>query len=161
MRVHMQHHRQWRLSQVYSTLGHYDHVLTFSADGSVALCRFEIIPDADMDFVIAGPTPDLCHAALIQAISDNKELSNIETSRQGEWFFGLSHPNVIDLLESSPQTEKCQKFKGFKVDSYGGADPSVSFDALQRYIARSSYHTLEVVKDEPPDDLFEQSDSNA
>lgn len=119
-------------------------------------CRFEIIPDSDIDFVIAGPTPDLCHAALIQAISKNKELRNVEIRSQGEWFFGLAHPMVVNLLQSSPLLSKCSKFKGFKVDMHMGNDPSISYDHLQRLISRSSYRTLEEVKDEPPDELFEQ-----
>lgn len=113
-----------------------------------------------MDFVIAGPTPDLCHAALIQSINSNKEVRNIEIQPQGEWFFGLAHPTVMALLQFSPKMAKCPKFKSFNIDTFNldrSSDPSINYDALQRHIARSSYHTLEQVKNEPPDELFEQT----
>lgn len=112
-----------------------------------------------MDFVIAGPTPDLCHAALIQSINNNTDIKNIENRPQGEWFFGLAHPTVMTLLQTSPNAAKCKNFKAFNADSFSldkETDPSVNYEALQRHITLSSYHTVLEVRNEPPDELLEQ-----
>lgn len=119
-----------------------------------------------MDFVIVGPSPDLCHAALIQSINKNTDIRNIEIRPQGEWFFGLTHPTVMTLLQTSPNAGKCQNFKAFNVDSFSldldkETDPSVNFEALQRHIAMSTYHTVLDVKEEPPDELFEQTNTDS
>lgn len=116
--------------------------------------RFEIIPEPDTEFVIAGPTPDLCHAALIQTINENTGQST-ELCPQGEWFFGLTHPTVIRLIENNPNIDKCVKFKGFNGNSSAENSTSLSswsFGASKQDI--SSYHTVLEVKEEPPDELF-------
>lgn len=113
-----------------------------------------------MNFVIAGPTPDLCHAALIQSINNNPQIRNIDVRPQGEWFFGLAHPTVMTLLQTSPNASKCKNFKSFNVDAFNmdkDSDPSINYEALQRHVALSAYHTVLEVRDEPPDELFEQS----
>lgn len=117
--------------------------------------RFEIIPELDSEFIIAGPTPDLCHAALIQTINENTG-QNLELRAQGEWFFGLAHSTVTNILQNSPDIEKCTKFKGFNGNALP-FDPnvahSVNYDAFEKDIAISNYTVLEV-KEEPPDELF-------
>lgn len=118
--------------------------------------RFEIIPESSIEFLIAGPTPDLCHAALIQTINE-KTGQNMELRAQGEWFFGLTHLTVTNILQNSPDIKKCTKFKGFnanfpKFDS--NTEHSVNYEALEKDIAISSYHTVLEVKEEPPDELF-------
>lgn len=119
--------------------------------------RFEIIPEDDADSIIAGPTPDLCHAALIQTINENTEQNN-ELCAQGEWFFGLTHPTVLRMLENLPNIEKCIKFKGFsKGNTTTDGSTTVSswnFGASSKDMTMSSYHTVLEVKEEPPDELF-------
>lgn len=119
--------------------------------------RFEIVPDSDSQFVIAAPTPDLCHAALIQTINENTG-QNMELSAQGEWFFGLSQSAVISILENNPDIKKCSKFQGFNSGS-SIVDPStehsLTYEALEKDITVSNYHTVLEVKEEPPDELFE------
>lgn len=119
--------------------------------------RFEIIPESDSEFIIAGPTPDLCHAALIQTINENTG-QNLELRAQGEWFFGLAHSTVINLLQNSSDIKKCGKFKGFNGNALNTFDPniehSVNYDAFEKDIAISNYHTVLEVKEEPPDELF-------
>lgn len=122
--------------------------------------RFEIAPESDSDFIITGPTPDLCHAALIQTINNSTDIRNIDIRPQGEWFFGLAHPTVMTLLQTSPDISKCTNFKSFNVELFSvdkETDPSVNYEALQRHIAISSYHTVLEVKEEPPDELLEQT----
>lgn len=118
--------------------------------------RFEIIPDPDPEFVIAGPTPDLCHAALIQTINENTG-QNLELQPQGEWFFGLAHSTVMSILQNSSDIKKCTKFKGFDEDPQSfnpSMAHSVSYNAFDKDINISNYHTVLEVKEEPPDELF-------
>lgn len=118
--------------------------------------RFEIIPESDSEFIIAGPTPDLCHAALIQTINENTG-QNLELRAQGEWFFGLTHSTVTNILQSSPDIIKCSKFKGFNENTHlidQNTVHSVNYDAFEKDIAISNYHTVLEVKEEPPDELF-------
>lgn len=113
-----------------------------------------------MDIVIYGPTPDLCHAALIQQLNSNSDIPEIEIRPQGEWFFGLAHPTVMTLLQTSPNAALCLNFKTFNVDAFSldkDTDPSISFDALQRHIAISNYNNVLEIKEEPPDELFEKT----
>lgn len=120
--------------------------------------RFEIIPEFDPEFVIAAPTPDLCHAALIQTINENTS-QNMELCAQGEWFFGLATSVVVNILQKTPEINKCANFKSFSED-YCKLDPneqSVSYDAFDKDIAISNYNTVLEVKEEPPDELFEQT----
>lgn len=115
--------------------------------------RFEIIPDWDPQFVIGGPTADLCHAALIHNINENTG-QNLELRAQGEWFFGLTHLTVKDILQNSADIKKCTNFKGFKDNlSDQNTGPSVQY-TFEKDIAISSYHTVLEVKEEPPDELF-------
>lgn len=121
------------------------------------LPRFEIIPEQDTEFIIAGPTPSLCHAALIQTINDNTG-QNLELHAQGEWFFGLTNSAVTNILQNMPDIKHCAKFKGFdeKPQSFGlnVGGHSVNYDAFEKDINISNYHTVLEVKEEPPDELF-------
>lgn len=118
--------------------------------------RFEIIPEPDPEFIIAAPTPDLCHAALIQTINENTG-QNLELQAQGEWFFGLSHSTVIGIVQNLPDIKKCTKFKSFNGNAQtfeSSLAHSVSYDAFEKDINISNYHTVLEVKEEPPDELF-------
>lgn len=111
-----------------------------------------------MEYAIAGPSPDLCHAALLQTINNSSDARHIDVRPQGEWFFGLGHPTVMMLLQSSPNAHQCTAFN--KVDSFSmdlENDATVNYDALQRHIAVTTYHTVPEIKEEPPDELFEQT----
>lgn len=120
--------------------------------------RFEIVPESDSQFIITAPTPDLCHAALIQTINENT-VQNMELCAKGEWFFGLTHSTVTNILESNPDIKKCGKFKGFNTNPISfdqSTEHSLTYEALEKDIAISNdYHTVLEVKEEPPDELFE------
>lgn len=110
-----------------------------------------------MEYAIAGPSPDLCHGALLQTLNGNSNGRHLEVCPQGEWFFGLGHPTVITLLQSSPSLAMCINFNGFSSDLSGIErynDPTVNFEALQKYLVTSEYHTVPEVKEEPPDELL-------
>lgn len=122
-----------------------------------------------MDYAIAGPSPDLCHAALLQTINSNSNARHIEVRPQGEWFFGLGHPTVMTLLQTTPSAADCQDFIGFKSDTFNMDmfnDPTINYDSLQIYLgkntsataASSVYHMVPEIKEEPPEDLFENVD---
>ncbi|GAB0096609.1 transforming growth factor beta regulator 1 [Sergentomyia squamirostris] len=123
---------------------------------------FEITIESDPDILISGATPDACHATLLQYLNGTIDLRNMVMRPQGDWFFGLAHPTIMTLLQNFPAAKKCSQFRGFEM--VGGAtyaldkdnDPALSYEALQRFIAISAYHTVPEIKEEPPDELFEQ-----
>lgn len=110
-----------------------------------------------MDYAIAGPSAELCHAALLQTINNNSDGRHLEICPQGEWFFGLGHPTVMTLLQSSTAISHCINFIGFNSDMLDKHnDPTVNYEALQKYLGKSVYHTVPEIKDEPPDELLDQ-----
>lgn len=121
---------------------------------------FEIIPESDMSFAIAGPSPDLCHAALLQTMNTHSAGRHVEVRPKGDWFFGLGHPAVVTLLLQQPAAGQCSGFAGFRPDELGAehfGDPTVNYEALQRYMATSVYHhAVPEPKAVPPDQLLEQ-----
>lgn len=115
----------------------------------------------DMEYAIAGPSPDLCHAALLQTINCNSDARHIEVRPQGEYFFGLGHPAVMTLLQTLSNAADCENFAGFKMDAFDmdlQNDPTVNYEALQIYLGKSVYHMVPEIKEEPPEELFEQND---
>lgn len=122
--------------------------------------RFEIIPDQDAEFLIAGPTPDLCHAALLQTINNSSDSRKLEMRPHGELFFGLGHQVIMSVFQGMPEINGCSQFVGFDWDSNqsdGENDPTLNYDALQRYLSMSVYVCVPEIKEEPPDELLEQS----
>lgn len=110
-----------------------------------------------MEYAIAGPSPDLCHAALLQTLNSHSNGRDLEVCPHGEWFFGLDHPTVMELLQSSPSISQCAHFNGFATELLGNEkhnDPTLNFEALQMYLTTSEYHTVPEVKEEPPDELL-------
>lgn len=125
--------------------------------------RFEIIPESMPEYAIAGPSADLCHAALLQTMNNNSDGRELAVIPQGEYFFGLAHPAVATLLQSSTAIKELINFREFPNDIFTVErenDPTISYDALQKYLLPvSTYHTVPMVKEElPPDELLEQSD---
>lgn len=122
--------------------------------------NFEIASESDTEFVITADTPDLCHAVLIQTINNSPNIRRIDIGPEGDWFFGLTHPTVMTLLQTLPDIQKCANLKTLSIDSFSlekETNASVNYDALQRHIALSTYHTVLEVKEEPPDELLEQN----
>ena len=121
--------------------------------------RFEIIPDSDVELAITGDTPDYCHSLLLQCINSQLEFRSIDTRPQGDWFFGLSHPTIANLIANIPNAKKCVNFKGMNKENFvmnKDNDPTLNYEALQRHIAISAYHTVPEIKEEPPDELLDQ-----
>lgn len=125
---------------------------------------FQIISENESELFITGPAPDIVHLALLQLISKNSNIPNIDSRPDGNYFFGLSHPNVLASLRFTPELTKCQNFKGFTPDPIvldKETNPAINFDALQKLIARSAYNTVLEVKEEPPDELLELSSTDS
>lgn len=125
---------------------------------------FQIISENESELFVTGPAPDLCHMALLQLISKNSNIPNIDSRPDGNWFFGLSHPSVLASLRAMPELSKCANFKAFAPDSTvldKETSPSINYEALQKHIALSNYHTVLEVKEEPPDELLELSSSDS
>lgn len=69
--------------------------------------RFEIVSDNDLDQPLVGCSPDECHSKLLAAISP--VLCSI--APKGADFFGISHPTIQNLIQSSPGTRKLAMYK--------------------------------------------------
>lgn len=69
--------------------------------------RFEIVSDNDLDQPLVGSSPDECHSKLLLAISPS--LRSIIT--KGADFFGISHPTIQNLVQSTPGTRKLAMYK--------------------------------------------------
>lgn len=135
--------------------------------------RFEIIPEGLPEYAIAGPSADLCHAALLQTMNNNSDGRELAVIPQGEYFFGLAHPAVATLLQTSAAIKELINFKEFPQDIFTVErenDPTISYDALQKYLlpSVSTYHTVPMVKEELPpvlleteSELLEQSDGTS
>ncbi|XP_014471280.1 PREDICTED: transforming growth factor beta regulator 1 [Dinoponera quadriceps] len=119
--------------------------------------RFEIVSDNDLDQPLVGSSPDECHSKLLAAISPT--LRSIMP--KGADFFGISHPTIQNLIQSSPGTRKLvmykqQRFEVSKNQMIDRAaspitevetDPGLGFAALHRHYALNSYRA----KEEPSD----------
>lgn len=127
--------------------------------------RFEIVPEHDPQLTIAGNSTDACHATLLQCINASLPSRSIDGRPSGDWFFGLSHPTISSLIQSFPASKKCVGYRGIKKENFANMDkendPTLNYDALQRHIALSAYHTVPEIKEEPPDELFDHSDGNS
>ncbi|KAG4066102.1 hypothetical protein HA402_001349 [Bradysia odoriphaga] len=129
--------------------------------------RFEIIPEEMPEYLIAGPSADLCHAALLQTMNHHSDGRELAVIPQGEYFFGLAHPAIATLLQSSTVIKELVNFKEFPQDIFTMErehDPTISYDALQKYLLPvSTYHTVPMVPKEelPPEELLEQSDGTS
>lgn len=121
--------------------------------------NFEITSECNTIF-ISGETPDSCHTKLIQTINNSPNIRSIDARPEGDWFFGLTHPTVMQLLQALPDIQKCANLKSLSIDSFSldkETNASINYDALQRHIALSNYHKVLEVKEEPPDELLEQT----
>ncbi|XP_014204535.1 transforming growth factor beta regulator 1 [Copidosoma floridanum] len=115
--------------------------------------RFEIVSDTDLDQPLVGSSPDECHLRLLATISPS--LSSVFP--KGADFFGISHPTIQNLIQSSPGTRKLINYKPQKFEiskssditetnPAGEEDPSLGFAALHRHYALPSAF---VIKQEP------------
>uniref|UniRef100_A0A8D8VB99 Transforming growth factor beta regulator 1 n=1 Tax=Cacopsylla melanoneura TaxID=428564 RepID=A0A8D8VB99_9HEMI len=66
--------------------------------------RFEISADNEPHMPIIGTTPDECHLNLLQRLSITR------VQPKGIDFFGLSHPTVHYLIQSSPNAKRCSNY---------------------------------------------------
>lgn len=134
--------------------------------------KFEILanesdPRDPKIFRISGPSPDYCHTTLLQYIN-NVCVRSIDIRPQGESFFGLGNPTIMSLIRKLPNIEKCPTMQRTGNESNNGpklsssshklalnSDATLNYDALQRHINLSVYHTVPEIKEEPPEDLFD------
>lgn len=127
--------------------------------------RFEIIPENDTELTITGNSTDACHSTLLQCINASLDCRSIDGRPSGDWFFGLSHPTICSLLQSFPSSKRCVNYKGIKKENFANMDkendPTLNYEALQRHITISAYHTMPEIKEEPPDELLDHSDGNS
>ncbi|XP_011636919.1 transforming growth factor beta regulator 1 isoform X1 [Pogonomyrmex barbatus] len=115
--------------------------------------RFEIVSDNDLEQPLVGSSPDECHTKLLAAISP--ALCTIVP--KGADFFGISHPTIQNLIQSSPGTRKLAMYKQqrFEVSknhvidrstspvTETETDPGLGFAALHRHYALNSYRVKE------------------
>lgn len=121
------------------------------------LPRFEIACD-DGSPPIVGDTPDVCHSLLLQQINDALSLNVVSTRPRGNEFFGLTHPTVLHLIQSSTGTRKCTNYKWTRFEVSKSAEPTpdyndagLSYDYLQRSINMCKYKMAPDVLQKPSD----------
>ncbi|XP_076630283.1 transforming growth factor beta regulator 1 [Colletes latitarsis] len=120
--------------------------------------RFEIVSDNDLDQPLVGSSPDECHSKLLVAISP--VLHSI--TPKGADFFGISHPTIQNLIQSTPGTRKLAIYKqqrfevsknqtmerGTSPITEEETDPGLGFAALHRHYALTNSYRI---KEEPTD----------
>ncbi|KAJ6653355.1 hypothetical protein lerEdw1_009256 [Lerista edwardsae] len=98
--------------------------------------RFEIAPEDEPGCIVAGPTPDACHAQLLEAVG----AAQLEPA--GAEFFGLSHPAIQHLIQSCLGARKCAQYRWLRFEVCRPADgvppeglppgnPGTDYDAFQ------------------------------
>lgn len=90
----------------------------------------------------------------------------VSTRPRGHEFFGLTHPTVLNLIQSSPGTRKCSNYKWskFEVSKNGDqyleeVDASLSHDLLRRSIDYCKYKMAPDVLQKPSDDYLDNKNS--
>lgn len=100
--------------------------------------RFEITPEDEPGCVVSGPTPDACHAQLLEAVGA------VQVEPAGAEFFGLSHPAIQHLIQSCPGARKCVGYRWFRFEVCRPADgppaeglppgnPGTDYEAFQNH----------------------------
>ncbi|XP_023027800.1 transforming growth factor beta regulator 1 [Leptinotarsa decemlineata] len=125
--------------------------------------RFEIASD-DNSTPIIGDTPDVCHSLLLQGINDSLSLNVVSTRPRGNEFFGLTHPTVLHLIQSSPGSRKCTNYKWIKFEVSKNHemhsednDAGLSYEYLQRSINFCKYKMAPDIL-QKPDDIVDSKD---
>ncbi|CAH1110724.1 unnamed protein product [Psylliodes chrysocephalus] len=128
------------------------------------LPRFEIASD-DRNPPITGDTPDVCHSLLLQNINDALSLNVVSTRPRGHDFFGLTHPMVQHLIQSSPGARRCANYKWIKFEVSRNCelytddnDAGLSYEYLQRSINFCKYKMAPDVL-QRPDDFMDSKDN--
>lgn len=128
------------------------------------LPKFELEMD-DHSVPVVGDTSDVCHSLLLQHINDALSLNVVSTRPRGNDFFGLSHPTVLNLLQSFPASKKCYNYKWnkFEVSRTGDLytednDASLSYDYLQRSISFCKYKMAPDILKKPKNEIVDDKD---
>lgn len=72
--------------------------------------------DTDLETSISGDDINAVHAELLQRINQVIGVEVVNTRGRGADFFGISHPTVMNLLQSSPGIKKCVNYKMTKFE---------------------------------------------
>lgn len=78
--------------------------------------RFEVASDTDLETSISGDDINAVHSELLQRINQAVGVEVVNTRGRGADFFGISHPTVMNLLQSSPGIKKCVNYKMTKFE---------------------------------------------
>ncbi|XP_062598210.1 transforming growth factor beta regulator 1-like [Saccostrea cucullata] len=115
---------------------------TCKISSSVQGPLFEIDADDDEDLVLSSHSIGECHNQLINMINRSRGMEILEPSGRGADFFGLTHPVVQNLIQSSPGAKRCSNYKWVKFEisktdtneSVGTEmlqDPTIGYDAFR------------------------------
>lgn len=141
MYVYMQNFRcQWFAEVSHKLFIIYVHFLSI-----FSFLRFEIAAD-DNSIPIVGGTPDVCHSLLLQKVNNFLSINLVPIKPNGNAFFGLTHPTVLNLVQSSTGARKCSNYRWNKFevakngDSYiEDTDFTLNYESLQRSIELHNY----------------------
>ncbi|KAK5643149.1 hypothetical protein RI129_006994 [Pyrocoelia pectoralis] len=128
--------------------------------------RFELIPDDDPTATIIGSSPDMCHSLLLQQINDSLSLNVVSVRPRGNDFFGLTHPSVLNLIQSSPAAKKCSNYKWtkFEVSKNGECyvedpDTCLSFESLQNSINYCKFKMTSEIHPQPSTSILQPKEN--
>lgn len=76
----------------------------------ISFRRFEIVADTDLDVPLVSQSLDHCHSMLLTMINQCLGSEVVNTRGRGADFFGLSHPTIHHLIQSSPGVRKCHGY---------------------------------------------------
>ncbi|KAB0799574.1 hypothetical protein PPYR_07454 [Photinus pyralis] len=128
--------------------------------------RFELTPDDDPTATIIGSSADMCHSLLLQQINDTLSLNVVSVRPRGNDFFGLTHPTVLNLIQSSPAAKKCTNYRWskFEVSKSGECyvedpDTCLSFESLQNSINYCKFKMTSEIHPQPSTSILQSKES--
>ncbi|XP_039284820.1 transforming growth factor beta regulator 1 [Nilaparvata lugens] len=128
--------------------------------------RFEIVTDSLVDEPIVSWNIDEAHSRLLQLVNRCVGADVVSVRGRGADFFGLSHPTIHHLIQSSLGARKCHGYVATKFEVCRSLSDSaasdelmeatLNFAALQRSITFSKSHleTMIMIKEEPEETVL-------
>jgi hypothetical protein len=101
--------------------------------------KFEISPEDAAGKTFTGSSPSDCHRQLLEAINASRGAGTVPlTADSGAEFFGLSHPTVLNLIQSCAGARKCTNYRWVRfevsrndAEVYSEDDASVNVSLLE------------------------------
>ncbi|KAM4704163.1 transforming growth factor beta regulator 1 [Rhinophrynus dorsalis] len=93
--------------------------------------QFEIVPEDDPQNTIVGSSAYECHSILLKTLCTSRGKRLTVPDHAGAYFFGFTHPNIQNLIQSSPGARKCISYQWVKFEVCKPGDGQISPDMFQ------------------------------